>query len=50
MKDRNINKKIKIIQLEGNQITQKFEIDSASDFSSLNKEIKNKIHNPYNIF
>ena len=50
MNETNKNSKIKIIQLEGNQITQKFEIDSASDYSSLNEEIERRIHVPYNIY
>ena len=44
------NQKIKIVQLEGNAITQKFEIDSASDFSSFNEEIKKVIKDPYDIY
>ena len=50
MKEINKNAKIKIIQLEGNQITEKFEIDLAPDFSSLNEEIAKRIHDPYNIY
>ena len=42
--------KIKIIEFDGNNIAQKYEIDSASDFSSLNKEIKKNVQEPYDIF
>ena len=42
--------KIKIIELDGNNIAQKYDIDSVSDFSSLNKELKKNIQESYDIF
>ena len=36
-------RKIKIIELDGSNISQKYETDSVSDFSSLNKVIGIKI-------
>ena len=42
--------KIKIIELDGNNIAQKYDIDSVSDFSSLNKELKKNIKESYDIF
>ena len=42
--------KIKIIELDGNNIAQKYDIDSVSNFSSLNKELKKNIQESYDIF
>ena len=43
------NQKIKIIELDGNKIAQKYDIDSVSDFSSLNKELKKNIQESYDL-
>ena len=40
MSDLKQNKRIKIIELEGNNISKKFEINSEPDFSSVNEEKK----------
>ena len=42
--------KIKIIELDGNNIAHKYDIDSVSNFSSLNKELKKNIQESYDIF
>ena len=42
--------KIKIIELDNSSIGQKFEIDSVSGFSTLNREIKKNVQKPYDIF